>query len=340
MDDRTSSQHEPAPPVPPQPKQPALEEAVTKAFVGPNGIRAGWRLLIFLLIMGALMAGAGAVAVLLFSKGKQPNVPFTAPAVAISEGILFFCALLASWIMAKIEGRTLADYGLPVREAFGKNFWQGTLIGFASITALLVAMRLLRVFYFGAIALERAEIVKYAALWGLAFLMVAFFEEFFFRGYALFTATTGLTFWPAAILSCCAFGYVHHGNPGENWLGAFNAGAVGFLFCLILRRTGSLWMAIGFHAAWDWGETYFYGVPDSGLVAPGHLFNPSFSGPAWLTGGSVGPEGSWLCLALIAILCVIFAACFPEAKYPNPAAIPDPRRRKPEPPLSILAPEP
>jgi membrane protease YdiL (CAAX protease family) len=338
MDDPTSSQPESAAPVPP-PKQAALEELVTKAFVGPNGIRAGWRLLIFLVILGALMTGAGAFAMLL-TKSKTPNVPFNAPAVAVSEGIIFFCALLASWIMAKVEGRTLADYGLPAREAFGKKFWQGTLIGFASITALLVAMRLLRIFYFGTIALQRAEIVKYAALWGLAFLMVAFLEEFLFRGYALFTGATGITFWPAAILSSILFGYVHHGNSGENWLGAFNAGAVGFLFCLILRRTGSLWMAIGFHSAWDWGETYFYGVADSGQVAPGHLLNPSFSGPAWLTGGSVGPEGSWLCLALLAVLCVIFAMCFPEAKYPNPAAIPDPRRRKTEPPLSILAPEP
>lgn len=327
MDDPTSSQPESAAPVPP-PKQAALEELVTKAFVGPNGIRAGWRLLIFLVILGALMTGAGAFAMLL-TKSKTPNVPFNAPAVAVSEGIIFFCALLASWIMAKVEGRTLADYGLPAREAFGKKFWQGTLIGFASITALLVAMRLLRIFYFGTIALQRAEIVKYAALWGLAFLMVAFLEEFLFRGYALFTGATGITFWPAAILSSILFGYVHHGNSGENWLGAFNAGAVGFLFCLILRRTGSLWMAIGFHSAWDWGETYFYGVADSGQVAPGHLLNPSFSGPAWLTGGSVGPEGSWLCLALLAILCVIFAMCFPKRSIQIPPRYPIPGDARP-----------
>jgi membrane protease YdiL (CAAX protease family) len=339
MDDPTSSaQPEPAAPVSPQPKQADLEEMVTNAFVGPNAIRAGWRLLIFLMILGALMTGVGAVAMLL-TKGKQPNVPFNAPAVAVSEGLLFFCALLASWIMAKIEDRKVADYALPAREAFGKKFWQGAVIGFASITGLLVVMRLVRVFYFGTIALHRSEIVKYAALWGLAFLMVAFLEEFLFRGYALFTGATGITFWPAAILSSLLFGYIHHGNTGENWLGAFNAGAVGFLFCLLLRRTGSLWMAIGFHAAWDWGETYFYGVADSGQVAPGHLLNPSFSGPAWLTGGSVGPEGSWLCLGLIVILWVIFATYFPEVKYPNPAAIPDPRRRERE-PLSILAPEP
>ncbi|HJW96110.1 MAG TPA: hypothetical protein VJ901_21055 [Thermoanaerobaculia bacterium] len=46
---------------------------------------------------------------------------------------------------------------------------------------------------------------------------------------------------------------------------------------------------------------YFYGVADSGAVTPGHLLDTSMSGPAWLSGGSVGPEGSILCTLLIAI---------------------------------------
>jgi membrane protease YdiL (CAAX protease family) len=339
MDEPTSSQPEPAAAVPAPLKPTAFEEMVTKVFVGPNGIRAGWRLLIFLGILGAIYFATEWLA-MYGAQGTPPEAQIDAVTIAIGEGISFAVVFAITWMMARIEGRTLADYGLPANQAFRGKFWIGAVIGFASITALLGAIRLLGGFYFGPLALHGSEAAKYAALWGVSFLMVAFLEEFLFRGYALFTATTGITFWPAAILSCCVFGYVHHANPGENWLGAFNVGAVGFLFCLILRRTGSLWMAIGFHSAWDWGETYFYGVPDSGLPAQGHLFNPSFSGPDWLTGGSVGPEGSWLCLALIVILCVIFATCFRETKYPNPAAIPDPRRRKTEPPLSILAPEP
>ena len=339
MDDATSSQPESAAPLPREPKPTAMEEMVTKVFVGPNGIRAGWRLMVFLGILGAIYFATEWLATY-GTPGTAPEAQFDAVTVAVGEGVSFAVVFAITWMMARLEGRRIADYGLPANQAFRGKFWVGAIIGFASITVLLAAMRFLGGFHFGSLALHGTEAAKYAALWGLAFLMVAFLEEFFFRGYALFTATTGITFWPSAILSCIAFGYVHLGNSGENWLGVFNVGAVGFLFCVILRRTGSLWMAIGFHAAWDWGETYFYGVPDSGQVLPGHLLNPTFSGPAWLTGGSVGPEGSWLCLALLAILCVIFATCFREAKYPNPAAIPDPRRRKTEPPLSILAPEP
>jgi uncharacterized protein len=310
-----------APPAAPHAEQQPLERFVTKAFVGPKGIRALWRLAIFLAIVIVLITGLTLVASA-FGRGKALAQGSLEPQFLLAnEAVLFFLVLFASWVMSRMEHRGLADYGLPPARAFRGRFWQGMAIGFASITALLGVLRLLGVFRFGTVGLRGFDLGKYAVLWGLVFLFVGFFEEFFFRGYPLFTLTTGLTFWPSAILSSALFGLVHHGNPGESWMGAFEAGATGLLFCLILRRTGDLWMPIGFHAAWDWGETYFYGVPDSGLVAQGHLLSPTFSGPAWLTGGSVGPEGSWLSLALLVILGIILALWLPEKKYPNPEAI-------------------
>jgi membrane protease YdiL (CAAX protease family) len=90
---------------------------------------------------------------------------------------------------------------------------------------------------------------------------------------------------------------------------------IGFFFCLTLRRTGTLWWAIGFHMSWDWGESYLYSVPDSGGTAPGHLLNSSFHGPDWLTGGSVGPEGSYLVFVVLVVLWILFARAYPEVKY-------------------------
>jgi hypothetical protein len=89
-------------------------------------------------------------------------------------------------------------------------------------------------------------------------------------------------------------------------MGAVTAGLIGLFFCLTLRRTGSLWFAIGAHTAWDWAETFLYGVPNSGQVAPGHLFSPRFHGSRWLTGGSVGPEGSVLAVVVVALMFVAF----------------------------------
>jgi membrane protease YdiL (CAAX protease family) len=284
-------------------------------FYGPGGLRAGWRLLLFLAILSILFSGTAIVfrSLALRTRLGDGLTPGTA---LLGEGIPFLIVLVASWIMTKVEGRTLGDYGLPARTAFRSKFWQGMLYGFSAISVLLGAMRLAGAFHLAGLALHGLAVWRYAFLWAIVFVIVGLFEEFFFRGYALYTLTTGIGFWPAAIALSAAFGYVHHRNPGENWVGASAAGLVGFLFCLLLRRTGDLWMPIGFHAAWDWGETYFYGVPDSGQMAVGHLFNPQFSGPEWLTGGSVGPEGSYLVIALLVVLYAIFAISLPQTRYP------------------------
>jgi len=68
---------------------------------------------------------------------------------------------------------------------------------------------------------------------------------------------------------------------------------------------------VGLHAAFDWGETFLFSVPDSGLVAPGHLLNTSLQGPVWLTGGSVGPEGSVMAFGVVALAAAAFALVYP-----------------------------
>lgn len=284
---------------------------LVSAFCGPDGLRSGWRLLIFFAIL-AVLAETRTLSFHAMNLRHSLQGKFGLFAGPLwwathTKALGFIFVLIANWIMARIEARRLASFGLPLKRAFRKAFWQGAAIGFAAITSLLFATRLLGVFHFGSIGLHGAQIGKYAILSGVACLFTGLFEESLYRGYVQFTLTTGVGFWPAAIITSVVFGYVHHSNRGETLVGTFSAGAAGFLFCLLLRRTGDLWMPVGFHTAWNWGESYFFGVPDSGGVSSRHLFSAVFSGPQWLTGGTVGPEGSWLCLILIAILFVVFA---------------------------------
>jgi membrane protease YdiL (CAAX protease family) len=285
-----------------------------RVFYGPSELRPGWRLLIFLAIVIALI-NVSNLTVRRLLHGADDTTLFL-----VREVMDFLIFLLASGIMGHIEGGTIADYGLPWRRMFGVQYWQGVSLGFASITLLLVAMRAAGVFYFGSIALHGPEMWKWAIVYALVFILVALREEFRARGYGLFTLSAGIGFWPAAILSAAFFGYSHHGNSGEDWIGLFNAGVFGLLACFLLRRTGNLWMPIGFHMAFDWGETYFYGVPDSGQTLPGHLLSSTSPGPAWLSGGTVGPEGSVLCTLLIVVVWLSCAAWLREVKYPKPTA--------------------
>jgi membrane protease YdiL (CAAX protease family) len=109
-------------------------------------------------------------------------------------------------------------------------------------------------------------------------------------------------FWQAAWVTSTLFGYLHVGNNGENWIGIFAAAAIGFVFCVSIWLTGSALWAIGCHAGWDWGETYFYGTADSGMVAQGHYLSTSPFGKAFWSGGTAGPEGSFLVLGAILLL--------------------------------------
>jgi hypothetical protein len=109
-------------------------------------------------------------------------------------------------------------------------------------------------------------------------------------------------FWQAAWVTSTAFGFIHTGNNGENWIGIFAAALIGFVFCVSVWVTGSAWWAIGCHAAWDWTETYFYGTADSGFVAKGHFLSAVTTGnPLW-SGGTDGPEGSLLVIAVSLLL--------------------------------------
>ena len=295
------------------PRSPVEKSFTEYIFQGPEGLRLGWRILLY---MGAF----GAVLYALLWLGRS-FFPETISGVGrlwqemYGEAALFISALASAFLMGNIEGSTVDDYGLPRRQVFGKLFWIGALWGLGSIAVLLVALRVVGVFDFGHIALHGARIWRFALFWGVFFLLVGLFEEFLFRGYLLFTLTRSVGFWPAAGILSCAFGAVHLSNGGEGYVGALSAAFIGLFFCLTLERTGTLWFAVGFHAVWDWGQTYVVGVADSGTVEPGHLLAPSFHGSPWLTGGSVGPEGSALCFLLVLVIWMVFAWRYPLAKY-------------------------
>jgi membrane protease YdiL (CAAX protease family) len=279
-------------------------------FWNEREFRAGWRLLIYLLIFG-LFVGAGTFLSIALHFPQVTRTIMTPTGLLIQESIGVIAAIAAAAIMGLLEGRAFGAYGLPGAGAFGMRFCQGVAWGLAMITAIISLIRVLGGFSFGDLALRGADLFRYGVFWALAFLAVGFFEEFLFRGYTQFTLATGLEFWPAATTLSAAFGALHLANGGEDKVGALSVFAIGMFFCLTLRRTGNLWFAVGLHAAFDWGETFLFSVPNSGIVASGHLLNSSFHGPMWLTGGTVGPEGSVMAFVVVGIAAIIFVRVYP-----------------------------
>jgi uncharacterized protein len=248
---------------------------------------------------------------------KSNSSVFTIQSELPVKAILAFFVVLATWVVSRLEKRPLDDYGIPPRQAFGRRFWEGIIWGFAALSAIVLILHASGHFQIDSVALTRGAAYRYGLGWGAVFLGVAIHEEFAFRGYWLFSFSRRLRFWPAALFVSIVFGAAHLGNPGENVLGIAQVVATGLFFCLIIRRTGNLWFAVGFHAAWDWAETFFYGTPDSGLLGVGRFLNTSVQGPNWITGGSAGPEGSVAAFFVLLIFAVLIHFRFPTAIYPD-----------------------
>ena len=339
------------------------------AFIGDNGLRAGWSVLIFVPIYFIALFTLGTAASLIVGNIVHNRLGSgTALSAGIGELVPFFAMLIAAAIVGLIEHRSILDFNLKGSRRV-LNFFSGFAAGFAALSVLVGALAAGGWLHFGPIALTGTNILKFAALWGITFLLVGCFEEGVFRCYLQFTLTRGINFWWAlaavaglcldlvlrargngvwgvyaiallGVLPCFAlhwlraknagfwhaawvtstlFGFIHTGNNGENWIGIFAAAAIGFVFCVSVRVTGSAWWAIGCHFAWDWAETYFYGTADSGLPAQGHFLTTNPAGNALWSGGTDGPEGSLLVLAVILLLLVALLVIYGR-KRPAPAA--------------------
>ncbi len=284
-------------------------------FFGPDGLRAGWSILLFVAIFAALAVPLQLLvhAIMVHrhiappAKGAELR-----PAIFIlSEGVTLLLVLIATALMGKVEGHRFTFYGLAGTDR-ARQFFVGLLCGFAFLSLLVEILRATHHLTLTPSPLPAATAIEYALAWGICFLFVGLLEELLLRGYLLFTLARGIRFWPAAVILALAFGGIHRGNPGESPIGLLSAALIALVFSLSLWRLGHLWWAIGFHAAWDWSQSYLYGTPDSGLVSAGRLMTAHPSGSILVSGGATGPEGSaWV------LLIILLATLFVWRTQPN-----------------------
>lgn len=277
-------------------------------FLGPGGLRSGWRLLIFVAIVVGLQAAFQEIVLLLLkARGIAAPQGLNAITLLAADTIALVAIVLASWIMGRAERRKLTDYGLPGRNAFGGKFWEGAAFGYAGVSLLILLIFLAGGYSFGSLALHGAALARATVLWVLASLAIGFAEEYFFRGYPQFILTQGIGFWAAAFCISFLFGALHYfTKPYERWTDWASVGLIALLLCLTLRRTGDLRFAIGFHAAFDFGAIFVYSGPNGGQFAPDRLLTATFHGNDWLTGGKLGPEASLLVFPVITAMFLAF----------------------------------
>ena len=291
--------------------------SIASIFIGPDGLRAGWRFLLFALgiELGALIVEEPLAQVL--ARYFAINLrELSAPALLIREFVFCLSVFLVTGIFALAERRRIDSYGLPIEQAFGKFFWKGMLAGLLVVLFVAGAMILSGAMVLHGLALHGSDLARLTLLWFIANILIGLAEEYTFRGYALQSLWRGAGFWPAALITTAIFAGDHLEKPGENAIDIGMIFFLGLILCLSIRKTGSLWWAVGWHAGFDFGQLFLIGTRNGGQTPVGRLFNVTFPGPAWLNGGELGTESS-IFMVPAAIATLIYVIRFLRSQPPD-----------------------
>lgn len=311
----------------PKPQPPALR----RVFLGAEGLRAGWSCLIFVLLFAAVVMAASFALDKIHWISRPTN---SANEISLSfgfgsEAIEVFAVLLATWIMAKIERRG-RHYGYGGSHKL-RLFVAGCCSGLVLISLLVFTLWKSGLLVMESRLIFGSDVLRYGVLWLFGFCLVGLFEESLTRGFLLYTLTRGLAwvyrsffktqhstalgFWTATVIMSVIFYLGHTNNPGESPIGLLSVFLGGMFFSYSVWRTGSIWWGIGMHAAWDWGQSFLFGVADSGLMVQHHLLATHPQGKPVFSGGTTGPEGSIFIVGVLAVGSLLVFLTLPRGRY-------------------------
>lgn len=235
----------------------------------------------------------------------EGNFEFRPTLILLVEAVTAFAALAATLVVMAVGRRSLRELGFGVRSG-GRLLLGGSILGTAAPMLLIAAIVAFGGFTFGSVAMPGTQAAAYALAWLAAMFALGFAEELTFRGpgFALLGQSIGQ--WPAALALSALFVLAHTDKPHENAADLTSVGLLGLFMAFSVIRTGSIWFAVGFHALFDYVALYVLGAPNTankaGQPIATRLLTGGYHGPAWLTGGVLGIEASWLIFPIIALL--------------------------------------
>ncbi len=237
---------------------------------------------------------------------------YAAGAIAGDRVLLFeviFRPLLAVLLIAlfvwmlttadHVEDHVVAALGFPRTKGWRKQFALGCVLGFGLISLAVIPIALWghysARFRFGLHTLPRIGAVLIVLLLG------ALAEELMFRGYPFQHLEKGIGAIGAIVVFSVMFGAVHLANPGASVWGLINTILIGVLLAISYLRSRALWLPWGIHFGWNFALGFLFGLPVSGLRLFNVMVRTTASGPAWITGGTYGLEGSATAVIVILI---------------------------------------
>ena len=273
-------------------------------FFGTDGtLRYVWRAVLFVLL--TLMVENYVLDPIFHTVAQRIGltVALSPAAIGFNEFENFLVALICTAALALYEKRRVEGYGLPIRQAFRRDMWEGAASGVVVAGAVALGMFALGGMQIHGFAATGRALIVSAVAWFGANLLVGIAEEFYFRSYFLQTLWRAIGFWPASMVVALLFAADHYFfKPGENLWDVITLVSLSLLLSYSVLRTGTLWFAVGFHFAFDYMQLFVVGTQNGSRLPERRLLDTTFNGPAWLTGGVLGTEASFLMYPLIAAL--------------------------------------
>jgi membrane protease YdiL (CAAX protease family) len=275
-----------------------------KIMLGPDQkMRPIWRALLFFVLAYWLLPLAFDPAFDFIAEQFQVDRAYTAANIGLQEFENLVVALLCTAVFALYERRRVDSYGLPVGLAFGARTGEGVLAGVLMAGAVAAGMYLLGGMQIHGVTNTGGALALAALAWLAANICVGLAEELWYRGYLLQTLWKSIGFWPASTAISLAFTADHYFlKTGENIWDVITLMSLSLVMCYSVRKRGTLWFSVGFHFAFDYMQLFVIGTPNGARIPQGRLLDASFDGPAWLTGGVLGTEASFLMYPAIALL--------------------------------------
>ncbi|SDJ44087.1 CPBP family intramembrane glutamic endopeptidase [Nonomuraea jiangxiensis] len=209
------------------------------------------------------------------------------PWLTLALGILFsvIALLLYGWVVRRTEHRPATEVA---RKGSASAITRGALLGVALFGAVI-----LNLFFLGFYQVNGpGSLMPAVGLFGFM-AVVAVTEELIFRGVLFRILEERLGTWISMVLTGVLFGLSHLLNPDASLWGAIAIMLeAGGMFAAAYAATRSLWVPIGVHFGWNFAASAIFGTVVSGNGANQGLLDASMSGPALITGGDFGPEGS------------------------------------------------
>ncbi|HFI0131496.1 TPA: lysostaphin resistance A-like protein [Streptococcus suis] len=216
--------------------------------------------------------------------------------VTLSLELLAFAFIsLAIILWARfVEKSPWLGLGMTKKGAF-KDFILGWGIGAAMLITCVLLM-----WGFGAIRISSVQFSP--QLFGeflvlvLAWSVQGTTEELLTRGWMFSSLSAKHNIPVGTLVSSLFFTFLHLGNDGISLIPLLDLTLFAILACLVMLKTGNLWVISGIHAAWNCFQGNVFAFPVSGTQAGQAFIAVETSGPDWLSGGAFGVEGSVISL--------------------------------------------